>query len=329
MPKAKQTRDIYQEVTDKIVEALEAGTAPWVRPWDTQGAFMGFSIGGGYMPRNGSSGRFYNGVNVLLLWITASAKGYASNEWFTYNQSKAMGGQVRKGEKSTMVTLWKPIHITETDTETGERKRKQVLIIRGYNVFNREQIDGLPESKYAPKPVADKPEPKPEDTAHERIGEVEAYVANTGADIREDDTQGRAFYAIVEDYIGMPALRRFKDEGAYYSTLLHELTHWTGSNDRCEREFGKRFGDAAYGMEELVAELGSAFLCATFGIEGSLQHPEYIGSWIKTLKADKKAIITAASKAKQAVAFLDSTQPGAEDADAEEVEETEAASAAS
>lgn len=328
MPRTKKaSRDIYQEVTDKIVEALEAGTAPWIRPWSTEGTNSGFLMGGGYTPRNGSSGRFYNGVNVLLLWITGASKGYESNEWFTYKQAAAMNGQVRKGEKSTMVTLWKPLHITETNDATGEREKKKILLMRGYNVFNREQIDGLPESKYAPKPTeADETEDAPtvEEVLAEREGRIEAYIAATSADIREEEQQGRAFYSLIGDYIGMPSIERFKDTGAYYSTILHELTHWTGKADRCERDFANRFGTEAYAMEELVAELGAAFLCATFGVEGTLQHDAYIASWIKVLKADKRAIITAASKAKKAVAFLD--EFSAEEADAEEMEAASAAS---
>ena len=314
-------RDIYQEVTDTIIAALDAGTAPWVRPWNTKGTSEF-----GFLPFNGFSRRPYSGVNVFLLWGASQQKGYESGEWYTFNQAKQACGYekvgrawrwkgkgeepetagVRKGEKSTMVILWKPLEI---DDETAEGGKKMVWLLRSYNVFNREQIDGLPEC------VVEKPslgDPK------ERDARIEDFIAASGADIRETDAQGRAFYRITDDFIGMPALDRFDDSGAYYATLLHEMVHWTGHPNRMDRQLGNRFGSEAYAAEELIAEMGSAFLCATFGLDGTLQHPEYVANWLRVLKGDKKAIFTAGSQARKAVEFLHKTT--AEDADTDTVE---------
>lgn len=303
-------RDIYAEVTDAILAKLETGVAPWVRPWNTEGCTTGM------IPTNAVSHRPYNGVNVLLLWIAADAKGYKSSEWLTYRQAQGLGGNVRAGERGTMVTLWKPLQFKERDEATGETRQKKVLLLRSYVVFNREQCDGLPVKTVTTVPT----------TPAERDAAVEAFVKATGARVVEGEREGRAFYSPVLDEIGMPAIARFKDSGAYYATLLHEATHWTGHKDRCNRDLANRFGSEAYAAEELIAELGSAFLSADFGLDGTLQHPEYIGNWIKVLKGDKRAIITAASKAKEAVAFLNGKQPAAvAGAEAEETAETESA----
>lgn len=294
-------RDIYQEVTDRIVAALEAGTAPWVRPWQA---------GGDDWPRNGGTGRRYNGINVFLLWMTAGAEGYSSPEWFTYKQAQAAGGQVRKGEKGTMVTLWKPIKVTKKDANgkavkgsDGKVVKEDRLFLKHFVVFNRAQIDGLPE------PVAVEEQPEPE-----RHAAAEAFVKATGAAITHGG--GRACYSPLADSIRLPELRAFDDAGAYYATALHELVHWSGHKTRLDRDLTGRFGDESYAAEELIAEMGAAFLCADLRIEGRTQHPEYIASWIKVLKDDKKALFTAASKARQAAEYMN------------EITETKAAEAA-
>lgn len=295
MPRTARTRDIFAEVTDAILAKLEQGVAPWVRPWNVDGCNVGAT------PVNAVSHRPYNGVNVILLWMAADAKGYKSSEWLTYRQAQGLGGNVRAGERGTMVTLWKPIFVNDENAPAGESRKKKILLLRSYVVFNREQCDGLP-VRNVPAVVV---------TPKERDARIEAYIQNTGARVVEGEREGRAFYSPVLDEIGMPSIERFKDSGAYYATKLHEVTHWTGHKSRCNRDLSVRFGDDAYAAEELVAELGSAFQCADFGLDGTLQHPEYIGHWIKVLKGDKRAIITAASKAKEAVAFLHAKQPAA------------------
>jgi antirestriction protein ArdC len=274
-------RDIKQEVTDTIVAALEAGVAPWVKSW---------TGGQSAWPRNGSTGKSYNGVNVLLLEISAMQGGYASNEWMTYKQAAGMGGQVTKGSKGTTIIFWK-IFKTE-DKKTGEEKT--VPMLRHYTVFNREQIEGLPEPVVA--------EPVSEAIRHER---AEALINATGAKVAYG--MARAYYAPATDSIGMPSIEQFDTESEYYSTHLHELAHWTGHASRLDRSGG------SYGHEELIAELGSAFVCAEIGVDGKLQHAEYIGAWIKNLKADKNAIFGAASRAKKAANFLLGFEAGQEE----------------
>jgi antirestriction protein ArdC len=282
-------RDVYQDVTDRIVNALEQGTAPWVRPWD--------ATGGSAMPCNLTTDAEYRGINVPLLWIAADAAGYASNEWATYKQARGAGGQVRKGEKGTHIVFFKALSITERATDGGADKKRRVPMIRSFVVYNRAQIDGLPEVEtFEPKAV------------HERDADAEAFVRETSAEVIESSEQTRAFYSPKADRITMPGLDRFKDSGSYYATLLHELTHWTGHEARCARSFGRRFGSEAYAAEELVAEMGAAFLCAHLQIPGEMQHPEYIASWIKVLKGDKRAIVHAASKAREATEFLRASQ---------------------
>ncbi len=294
--RTKIKRDIAQEVTDKIIAALESGVAPWVKPWS--------NVGGSHMfPYNASSKTQYNGVNVLLLWLEAEAKGYASSGWMTFNQMKKLGGTIAKGTKSTLVTKWLFLEVedkTKTDGST-----KQIGIVKHFCVFNLDQITGLPERFY-PKVEVLTVEEK-----NARIADAEAYVAATGATITEKGNE--AFYHRITDDITVPALNQFDDSATYYSTVLHELVHWTGAKDRLDREKGQTFGDKVYAKEELIAELGSAFACAALGIEGSLRHEAYIANWLKELKGDKKFIFSAASKAKKAVAFMDELQPKAEE----------------
>jgi antirestriction protein ArdC len=275
-------KDIYQAVTNTILAALEEGTVPWVRPWNAE------------FPRNGSTGRHYSGVNTPLLWYQASLKGYESNEWFSFNQAKKMGGMVRKGERGTMIVFFKPFKVTDTDKETGEKKRKTIPLLRYWTVFNREQIDGLPESKF--KKDA---EPLSEE---DRRARAEEFIKATGADI--DHGGHKACYIPSQDRIQLPRFETFETPEGYYSTSAHELVHWTGHKSRKDRDQKGIFGTESYAFEELVAELGSAFVCSTLQIEGALQHPEYIGHWIKVLRDDKRALIRASSQARQAHEFL-------------------------
>ncbi|MCA3160278.1 MAG: DUF1738 domain-containing protein [Burkholderiales bacterium] len=306
---APLTRDVYTQVTDTIISAIEAGAGQWDMPWHRHGVTH-------TRPMNALTSKRYRGVNVLALWAAAEARGFTTGLWGTYRQWQEKGAQVRKGEKSSLVVFFKELAVDETNPETGETERGRRLIAKASYVFNANQVDGFA-----------LPEPQAPANPAEVLAEVEAYIAATRARVTFGG-EG-AFYRPLTDTIHMPDRTRFVGSATssatecLYSTLLHELTHWTGIKTRCDREFGKRFGDDAYAMEELVAELGAAFLCADLGIANTPRpdHAAYISHWLTVLKADKKAIFTAASKAAQAVDYLDGLQP-AEAADhADELEE--------
>jgi antirestriction protein ArdC len=270
--------DIYQEVTDRIIASLEAGKAPWLKPWKDGKA------GSVNEPHNAVTGRRYNGIN----WLILNCMPYASSGWLTYKQAVELGGNVRKGEKGVHIVFWQ--FNKRKDEKTGETKT--IPFAKGYTVFNVEQCENLDPAKVkAPEPAV------PGATS------INALAASAGAIVQHGGN--RAYYSSARDFIAMPSASDFKSIDHYQSTLAHELTHWTGHEKRCKRDFSGRFGNAAYAFEELVAEMGSAFICAQYGIAlDGLQHAEYIGSWLETLKGDKRAIFTAASKAKEAVGFL-------------------------
>ena len=265
------TNDIYQTVTDRIIASLEQGTAPWLKPWAANKC-------GAVGPYNAATGRPYNGINWLVL---------GEGGWLTFKQAKELGGSVRKGEKGTAIVFWSFPKVKQDDgTE------KVVPFAKGYTVFAVEQCDGLDAAKLkAPQPIV--------------AGEtnINLIAAAAGAQVRHGGSS--AHYSPTGDYIQMPSADAFESADAYAGTLAHELVHWTGHQSRCDRQFGKRFGDDAYAFEELVAEIGSAFVCAQTGIplEG-LQHDRYVASWLKVLKGDKRAIFTASSQAKKAAEFL-------------------------
>jgi len=276
---APTMRNIYQEVTDKIVAALEAGTPPWVKPWKA-----GRPDAAG-LPFNFKSGRQYNGVNILLLWARALVNGYSSAGWMTYNQAKQAGGHVRKGEHGEQIVYWDHRLIPEKD---DPEKLRRVPFLKVFTVFNLDQIEDI-----------ERPAP-PERPAG--LDHVDAFIKATGATINHGGD--RAYYNRAGDRVQLPHAADFRSMGEYYATALHELTHWTGHESRCARQFGQRFGDEAYAAEELVAEMGAAFLCAELGIEGKLQHPAYISHWLKVLKQDNRAIFTAAKAASAAADYL-------------------------
>jgi antirestriction protein ArdC len=287
---AKAKRDIYQEVTDSIIAKLEEGVAPWAKSWS----------GGGFALPRRSTGQHYRGINVLLLLST----GQTGEHWFTYKQAAASGGQVRKGEKGTTVIFYKQLRIKQDDGSD-----KGIPLLRSFTVFNQDQIDGLP-ARFDPAPVeAINPD--------ERQPAIEAYIAATGATITHGGD--RAFYAPVEDRIQLPEWSQFVDGVAYYGTALHELAHWTGHKTRLDRltsmreAFSTKRDSTAYATEELVAELSASFLGASLGVETELRedHVSYLQVWLSALKADKKAIFKAATKAQAAVDFLDGLQPQA------------------
>jgi antirestriction protein ArdC len=244
----------------------------------------------------------YQGINILMLWAEAMAKGYTAPIWMTFKQAMVIGGCVRRGEKGSLVVYANSITRTETDNETNEETATQIHYMKGYTVFNVEQIDGLPTHYYA-KPARPTP-------TIQRDGRVERFFAATRADIRHGGD--RAYYACHTDHIQMPPMDSFRDAESYYATLAHEETHWTKHPNRLDRDLGrKRFGDEGYAMEELVAELGAAFLCADLELTPELRddHASYIDHWLGVLKSDKRAIFAAASHAQRATDFLRSLQP--------------------
>jgi antirestriction protein ArdC len=285
-------KDIYAQVTAKIVADLENGVRSWNQPWTNRG-------GGEVLIPIRHNGIAYRGVNVLLLWIEAMRKGFSSSKWMTYNQAQTLGAQVRKGERGSMVVFTKPLEVTQTD-EAGAEVEKNIRLLRRYTVFNADQIDGLPAEFY--------PQPEPPRPLDERIEAADSFVNATGAVLHHGGD--RAFYAPSRDIVQMPPFERFIGKEAYYGTLLHELTHWSGHESRLKREFGKTFGDRVYANEELVAELGAAFLCATLGITPEIRqdHAAYVGDWLAILKEDNRAIFRAAAHAQRAADFLNGLQ---------------------
>lgn len=285
--------DVYERITDQIVAELEKGVRPWMKPWNAEHA-------AGRITRPlRHNGVAYQGINVIMLWSAAMAQGFAAPIWMTFRQAREMGAHVRKGEKGHLVVYADRIRRTETDEATGEEQERDIPFMKGYTVFNVEQIEGLPAQFYAPA--------QPRLDPVERIDHAEAFFAALGADIRHGGNQ--AYYAMGEDRVQMPPFETFRDAESYYATLAHELTHWTRHPKRLEREFGrKRWGDEGYAMEELVAELGSAFLGADLDLtpETREDHAAYIASWLKVLKNDKRAIFSAASHAQRAADYLHS-----------------------
>lgn len=296
--------DIYQHITDRIVAALENGAGGFKLPWRR-------ASGSSLRPVNAKTAKPYRGVNVLTLWAEADARGYRAGLWATYRQWAEIGGFVRKGEKATFIIAYKEIEIEETDPETGLRETRSQFFARAIPVFAAEQVVGYTPALSTPAPAAlASVEPRSK-TAYP---EVDAFVAATGACIRGGR---RACYRPATDTIHMPPRGAFVGSptsgpvDSYYATLLHELVHWTGHPSRCARQFGKRFGSHAYAIEELVAELGAAFLCADLGVtpgEPRPDHAQYTASWLRVLKGDKRAIFTAASQSSAAVAFLHGLQ---------------------
>ncbi|MCO5067048.1 MAG: zincin-like metallopeptidase domain-containing protein [Rhizobiaceae bacterium] len=298
MPSTKSTKpltDIYQRVTDAIIAQLEAGVRPWHQPWG--------AIGTSHRPLRHNAVP-YRGINTVLLWMSSNANGFSSPYWMTYRQSQEIGGQVRKGSKSTLVVYAGAIERSE-EADNGEEVERRIPFLKGYSVFNCDQIDNLPERFY-PAPIVQTP-------AKERIPHADEFFKNTGSIVKHGGD--RAYYMPSGDFIAMPVFEAFESASSYISVLGHEHVHWTMHADRLARDFGsKKWGDDAYALEEAVAETGAAMICADLGIEDHPRedHAAYIASWIKCLKNDKRAIFKAASHAEQAVRFLHGLQPASD-----------------
>lgn len=275
--------DTYERVTNAIIEAIEQGTQTFVMPWHKSG---------GKLPFNALNANPYQGINTILLWCEARARGYVHDGWATYKQWAEKGCQVRKGEKASPIIFYKEL---VKENEQGEEEKRR--IVKSYAVFNAAQVDGYDLPDLTGKPPV------------ERLEAVEAAIRKTGIPVTEEGD--RAFYRPSSDTVTMPDSRLFKGEGeerqeAWYSVLFHELGHATGHPSRLDRQMGQRFGDDAYAAEELVAELTAAYCMARLGLSSHPRddHAAYIQSWLKALKNDKKLIFVAAAKAQAATDYL-------------------------
>lgn len=300
-PKAKF--DLHQHVTDRIIAALEAGTAPWLKPWANAGSHLA-------LPRNAVSNRYYNGVNVLLLWLAAAEKGYRQSKWITMKAANELGGHVRKGEKATLVVNYNPVEKEKLDKDgnvvlddEGNPEMERFSFITTHYLFNIEQCENLPAQYYE---TIGEAESKPE-VQYREFAEIRQIIE--GIDLKvEIKPSNRAYYRPSTDVVVMPEMKQFKSEADFYSVLLHEMTHSTGHKNRLDREGitsgNAKFGNDIYAFEELVAEMGGAFLCAHLGFDTVPQNASYIASWIKVLKEDKRAIFRASGKAREACDYM-------------------------
>jgi antirestriction protein ArdC len=295
--------NVYDTITNSIIAAIESGAGEFQMPWHRATTHDG-------LPTNALTGAEYRGSNILSLWVAGMAKGYTSSRWATYKQWSELGAQVRRGEKSTTGIYFQLIerrgsdNTTNADNANGTSKTPRaghIPFARAFHLFNADQVDG-----YVTEPAA------PRADITETLAGVDAAIAQTGARITHAGS--RAFYRPSTDEIYMPERAAFTGTDtstateSYYSTLLHELTHWTGHDARLARNFAKsnRFADEAYAGEELVAELGAAFLCARLGITNTPRpdHARYLASWLKVMKNDSKALIRAASDAQKAADYI-------------------------
>lgn len=293
--------DIYLDVTNKIVSALSQGVIPWIKPWTTTSSSTDSPF-----PINAITRRPYAGINIPLLWAEVRLRGFRQDRWLTFNQARKAGGHVRKGEQSTLAVLYKPMSKEAHDEdgqvvrdEQGNIKMVQFALLRTHCLFNIEQTEDLP----AEEQIHDECDDQPAFVDH---APAEQLLVASGARI-EHRYGDHAFYQPVRDLIQLPTKAQFEDVGSYYATALHELTHWSGHHSRLNRDGitgGHAFGSAAYAFEELVAEMGAAFLCALTGTQGELRHEEYLASWLKILKEDKRAIFRASGQARDASEYL-------------------------
>ena len=277
-------RDIYAEVSARIVAELQAGAPPWVKPWS--------ATPGANMPCNAVTNRPYSGCNVILLWM-AQVTG-RTPRFLTFKQALELGGHVRKGERGTKVYFVKQLQVSDRDADESVSARL-VPMMREYTVFNVDQCENLPDSISTGKPFR----VRNPDTRDEL---ADAFLRSTGADIREG--YGEAYYVPSRDFISMPSFGGFQGADHFYNVTFHELTHWTGHKSRLDRDLKNRFGSRDYAAEELMAELGAAFLSAEFGFDGDVRNAGYIATWIELLKADKRAFFTACSQASKAADYL-------------------------
>ncbi|APX23879.1 MULTISPECIES: ArdC family protein [Rhodobacterales] len=282
--------NLYDDITDKIIAELEEGRLPWVQPWGTAAAQAPLA-----MPRNASTGRQYSGINVLILWGAVIQRGYPTQHWLTFRQALSLGGNVRKGERGTTVVYadrFTPEDEKRRARETGE-DANSIPFLKRFTVFNAAQCDGLPDdiAVEAPPPPPGLIEPQ-----------VETLIAKTGIDFRIGGN--RAFYVPALDYVQVPPPQAYFEPINWHRTALHEMGHATGHSARLARDFSGGFGTRKYAFEELIAEISSAFCCASLGIVPTVRHADYVGSWLEVMREDSRAIVRAASQASKAADWL-------------------------
>ncbi|WP_209856418.1 ArdC family protein [Rhizobium herbae] len=295
----QETRvDIYSKITDRIIASLEEGVRPWVQPWSA-----GHMEGRITRPLR-HNGEPYSGINVLLLWSETVSRGFRSPTWMTFRQAAELGAHVRKGETGSTVVYANRVSRTET-ADNGDEVAREIPFLKAYTVFNLEQIDDLPDG-YLPSLTEN---PKMDVN---RIAKADAFFAATGAVVRHGGN--KAFFAPGLDIIQMPPIETFRDVESYYATLGHEHIHWVGAKHRLDRDLSRYSKDKSErAREELIAELGSCFLCADLGVVPELEprpdHASYLQSWLRVLADDRKAIFQAAAHAQRAVNYLHGLQP--------------------
>lgn len=282
----KVKRDIHLEITQRMIEIMESGQLPWRKDWRNLGGPCAFPTR--------ANGEPYSGINVLALWVAADKRGFSSHQWMTFKQAAELGGRVIKGQHGEDVVFASVVE-KETKGDDGTESKERIPFLKRYRVFNVAQIEGLPARFYATE------EPKGE---FERIEAAESFFAPIPATVHH--TGNRAFYSRQSDEVTMPPKHAFESPEGYYSTLAHELAHWSGAPNRLNRTKGKAFGDSAYAFEELVAELTAAFTASRVGFIGETEtrHAAYLQSWIRALKNDKRFIFKASSAASKAFEFL-------------------------
>ncbi|WP_027554890.1 ArdC family protein [Bradyrhizobium sp. Cp5.3] len=293
---AEAKPSLYEVITNKIIAELEAGVFPWARPWGVPGgADQPFAL-----PKNAATGKTYSGINILILWGRLFEVGYTSGRWLTFRQATSLGGVVRKGEHGVTVCyadrfIPKGEQGSTDSPNRNETEKEEAAIpfLRRYTVFNVDQCDNLPEHCLARAPAL------PE---REIVPQAEALAFATRADIRIGGAQ--AFYRPSTDTVHVPPQPAFFEQINYYRTLFHELGHWSGHGSRLNRDQSGAFGSKLYASEELIAELTAAFVCAALSIKPTVRHADYLGSWLKVLREDSRAVFRAASKASKAADFL-------------------------
>ena len=286
--------DVFQIVTDQILDLLDKGTIPWRKPW--KGGYAG-------QPKNAISKKKYRGINVFMLAITSETKGYDSPYWLSYKQAKQLGGNVKKGEKSTLVVFWNWIEKKNTDPDTGKVEIDKIPFLRYYRVFNIAQCENIDLSKIPENPENDIP-----DLDFSPVNACENIIGNMAdcPPIYHDD--GRAYYIPSTDEIHLPKREKFASVEDYYSTAFHELTHSTGHEKRLgrhEKDKNLHFGSETYSKEELVAEMGAAFLCGICDISNTIDNSAaYIDGWSRKIKGDRKLVVHAAAQAQKAIDYI-------------------------
>jgi len=295
----KDRTSLYQEITDNIIAELEAGRVPWVQPWGTVAAKASLA-----MPKNAATERQYSGINVLILWGAVIEHGFSTQNWLTFRQALGLGAHVRKGEHGTTV-VYADRFVPDEERRRAERDGDEpnaIPFLKRFTVFNTDQCENLPPE------LTSAPAPSPEGLV---LPHAEALIAGTGADFRIGGD--RAFYNAVHDFIQVPRPEAYFEPINWHRTALHELGHWSGHPSRLGRDLSGNFGSVLYAKEELIAEITSAFVCASLGIVPTVRHADYIGSWLEALRDDNHAIVRAASAASKAADYLLAFRPDADE----------------